>query len=96
MNNAVRYIDILGAKAGDTFSSMDDAAVDFGEAANGKSIEEGVEYGAYIYSWKETKKIFGFIPVTKTFYSYTESYTDKLQDHLDSPAENLPIPVGTT
>lgn len=43
MNNAVRYIDLLGAKAGDAFASMDDAAIDFAETTNGISIEENVE-----------------------------------------------------
>lgn len=94
MNNPIRYIDLCGNKAGDAFTSMDKAAKDFGKTINGKSIEESLEYGSYIYTWQEEKKIL-FITYNKTYYSYTEPYTDNMKDHLNPETENPPIPEGT-
>ena len=92
MNNPVRYVDMNGAEAGDKFKSRDKAAMDFAETTNGISIEENLEYGAYIYSWKEETK-FLFIPITKTYYSYTEPFTDNMEGHLDVTS-NPSLPDG--
>lgn len=95
MNSPIVYIDKKGAEAGDPFKSMDDAAKDFAKTTNGKSIEEDLEYGSYIYSWQETKKIFWFIPITKTYYSYTEPFTDNMEAHIRFYPNNPPIPKNT-
>lgn len=94
MGNPIRYIDQRGADAGDTFKSADKAAKDFGKEINGKSIEENLEYGAFIYSWKEDKKILGLIPITKTYYSYTEPFSQDKNDMLALDPTAAEIPDG--
>ena len=93
MNNPVRYVDLLGGEAGDTFKSMDDAAKDFAETMNAESIEKDIEYGAYIYAWEVEveKKIFGFIPFgteKKRYYSYTEPHTNNFDDRVEMDPYN--------
>ena len=98
MGNPVRYVDFNGNKAGDEFSSVKAAVKDFAEEINGISIEENVEYASYIYSWEEKIKIFGFIPWTKTHYSYTEPHTTELEHsvHITIDPVEVPIPEGKT
>lgn len=43
-------VDYDGNKPGDLFDTMDEAAKDFAEYINAKSIEENREYASYIYT----------------------------------------------
>lgn len=95
MNNPLRYIDLCGAEAGDPFKSRDKAAIDFAETTNGISIKEDLEYAAYIYSWKEEEKFLWFIPVTKTYYSYTEPFTSYRSDSVDIDTISFSLPKGS-
>jgi RHS repeat-associated protein len=65
-NNPIRNIDIYGmfVKPGDLFTSIDDAAKDFGKFYNGSSIMQGREYASAIYKVDKDGK---------TYYSYTEA-----------------------
>ena len=47
--NPLRFLDLDGMSPGDLFKTMDKAAKDFGYIYNGASIEQGQEYGSYIY-----------------------------------------------
>ena len=49
LNNPVNMVDYGGNKPGDLFDTMDEAARDFAEYINAKSIEENCEYASYIY-----------------------------------------------
>ena len=94
ISNPIRYIDLYGMDAGDTFKSADSAAEDFAETTNGKSIEEDVEYGAFIYSWEEDVKILWF-NTKKTRYSYTEPATQGLSGNAVLDVSKADIPDGT-
>ena len=50
LNNPVNMADYSGNKPGDLFDTMDEAARDFAEYINEKSIELDREYGSFIYS----------------------------------------------
>ena len=43
-------LDYSGNKPGDLFDTMDEAARDFAEYINAKSIEDNREYASYIYT----------------------------------------------
>jgi RHS repeat-associated core domain len=96
MNNPVRYVDLLGDEAGDVFESMDDAAEDFAETTNAKSIENDWEYGAYIYAWEEKKeKKFLFLSLgteIKRYYSYTEPHINKLPANVSFYPNRVELP----
>jgi RHS repeat-associated protein len=47
-NDPVNWLDLWGLKPGDVFSTVVDAADDFGKEYNGQSIIEGIEYGTTI------------------------------------------------
>lgn len=94
MSNPIRYIDLYGADAEDTFKSAKDAAIDFGKEINGKSIEENAEYAAFIYKWEEKKKILVFLPITKTYYSYTEPFTNNLSGNAFLDISEAEVPNG--
>ena len=65
INNPVNKIDLYGNKPGDLFDTMDEAARDFANYINEKSIEEDREYGSFIYEVKTTVKTYQ--TVTKTY-----------------------------
>jgi RHS repeat-associated protein len=48
-NDPVNWVDILGLLPGDTFSSVEAAAMDFGHTFNDDSIRNNIEYGASVY-----------------------------------------------
>jgi hypothetical protein len=50
------------------FRSMDEAAIDFAETTNGKSIRNDWEYGSFIYSYEENGR---------TRYDYTTPHTNQ-------------------
>ena len=50
LNNPVNKVDYSGNKPGDLFDTMDEAARDFAEYINAKSIEDNREYASYIYT----------------------------------------------
>ena len=50
LNNPVNKVDYDGNKPGDLFDTMDEAARDFAEYINAKSIEDNREYASYIYT----------------------------------------------
>jgi len=50
INNPVNMADHSGNKPGDLFDSMDEAARDFANYINGKSISNNAEYASYMYS----------------------------------------------
>ena len=50
LNNPVNMVDYGGNKPGDLFDTMDEAARDFAEYINAKSIEDNREYASYIYT----------------------------------------------
>lgn len=50
LNNPVNKVDFGGHKPGDLFDTMDEAARDFAQYINAKSIEENCEYASYIYT----------------------------------------------
>ena len=50
LNNPVNSVDYSGSKPGDLFDTMDDAARDFAEYINAKSISDNREYASYIYT----------------------------------------------
>ena len=50
LNNPVNMVDYGGNKPGDLFDTMDEAARDFAEYINAKSIEDNCEYASYIYT----------------------------------------------
>lgn len=56
MNNPIRYIDPSGNAAGDLFKTVDEAALDFANIYNPKSISDNKEYGTCIY--KIEKKVY--------------------------------------
>ena len=58
LNNSVNKVDYGGNKPGDLFDTMDEAARDFAEYINAKSIEENQEYASYMYSKTITVKTF--------------------------------------
>ena len=94
MNNAIRYTDLAGCEAGDKFKSRDDAAIDFAETTGGKSIEENLEYGTYIYSWEEEETFLFFFKREVTYYSYTEPFQGE-EHSADFDVFNSPIPENT-
>jgi RHS repeat-associated protein len=49
-NDPVNYVDLWGLKPGDTFSTIEEAANDFGKEYNGQSIIEKTEYVTTIIS----------------------------------------------
>jgi RHS repeat-associated protein len=58
LNNPTNKVDLLGNKPGDMFDTMDEAAKDFANYINAKSISENREYASYIYSKTITVKTF--------------------------------------
>ena len=50
LNSPVNMVDYGGNKPGDLFDTMDEAARDFAEYINAKSIEDNREYSSYIYA----------------------------------------------
>ena len=88
LNNPVNMADSGGNRPGDLFDTMDEAARDFAEYINAKSIEENREYASYIYSKTTTVLTFShykthrflfftwktavYTKSTKTQYSYRE------------------------
>ena len=54
---------------------MDEVAIDFAKEINGISIQEGVEYVAYIYVEYKTEPFFDF-GHKKKYYFYTEPFTE--------------------
>ncbi|MBQ7387397.1 MAG: DUF4329 domain-containing protein [Clostridia bacterium] len=57
MNNPVNKVDYNGNKPGDLFDTMDEAARDFAQYINAKSIAENREYASYMYTRTVTKTI---------------------------------------
>ena len=49
LNSPVNMVDYGGNKPGDLFNTMDEAARDFAEYINAKSIENNREYASYVY-----------------------------------------------
>ena len=54
LNNPVNKVDHDGHKPGDLFDTMDEAARDFANYTNAKSISNNREYASYIYSTTTT------------------------------------------
>lgn len=61
-NNPVNSVDYLGTAPGDLFLTPDEAAIDFANYINKKSIAENREYASFIYSKKVTITIEYQIP----------------------------------
>jgi len=64
LNNPINKVDRRGNKPGDLFDTADEAAIDFAEYINEKSINVDREYGSFIYSktvW-ETKMAVCYYP----------------------------------
>jgi len=53
-DNPIRYIDVSGLGPGDLYSSVDAAAINFGQTYNDNSIVQKVEYAATIYEVVKT------------------------------------------
>lgn len=68
LNNPVNMSDPNGAKPGDLFDSMDDAARDAAEYLGALSWENGWEYGTSIYSVKTTVKTYKTVTKRIGFY----------------------------
>lgn len=60
MNNPLKYVDIKGEEPGDCFKSPNQAAIDFGNYYNNRSIKENVEYSSYIL-YNPQKKIYYYL-----------------------------------
>ena len=61
------------------FTSPDRAAIDFSQNWNGKSIQNDIEYGTYIYSYKmQSPGLFGtgLFSSNKNYYSYTSPHNN--------------------
>jgi RHS repeat-associated protein len=74
VNKPVQTIDIDGLKPGDYFDSINDAAMDAMKYYMSRSIEDGVEYGGWIYYDTKAGK-------------YTYGHAAKGDKHTVSPPE---------
>ena len=97
-SNPLNFYDNTGFAWGDTFTSADDAARDFAKTTNQKSIDEGVEYAAYIYSFKKIEykedPITGRICwVETTYYTYGPAFTNHDPDSVKISGPNR-LPKG--
>ena len=81
LNNPVNMSDPNGAKPGDLFDSMDDAARDAAEYLGALSWENGWEYGTSIYSVKTTVKTYKTVTKTHRFlwWSWTSTSTKTIK-----------------
>ena len=75
LNNPVNKVDWEGNKPGDLFDTMDEAAYDFANYINGKSIEEDREYGSFIYEVKTTVKTYQTVTKKHRFLWWTWTTT---------------------
>ncbi len=82
-NNPVKLKDYSGLDPGNIFLNRNDAAKDFGNYINARSIKENVEYASNIYSFKLG---------SKTVYSYDEPVTQNKRSTVEPRKE---IPEGT-
>ena len=73
LNNPTNKVDYCGNKPGDLFDTIDEAAIDFGNYINAKSIDEGIEYASYIYTKAVTveKVSFKIIPFGRGYNSFS-------------------------
>ena len=84
-NNPTSYIDYSGLDPGDPFVTAEEAAIDFGEYINEKSILEGQEYAAMIY---EVATI-DFNGDSKTYYYYDSPRNDAENKELSFSIRQL-------
>lgn len=61
-NDPVNKVDYCGTAPGDLFSTPDEAAIDFANYINEKSIAENREYASFIYAIKVNRIIQYQIP----------------------------------
>ena len=79
LNNPVNMVDYGGNKPGDLFDTMDEAARDFAEYINEKSISVDCEYGSFIY--KKTV----WVTQTITYYNpniFGNNFLSKLWNYI--------------
>ncbi len=79
LNNPVNMVDYGGNKPGDLFDTMDEAARDFAEFINEKSISVDCEYGSFIY--KKTV----WVTQTITYYNpniFGNNFLSKLWNYI--------------
>jgi len=80
--NPIRWVDMDGKDPGDPFESIEAAALDFSNIFGAMSIQEGREYGAYIYSQDDGEG------------NITYSYALPDQGKGDNIIYTVPIPEG--
>ena len=82
IGNPLRWVDMDGKEPGDPFESIEAAALDFSNIFGAMSIQEGIEYGAYIYSQDDGEG------------NITYSYALPDQGKDDNIQYTIPIPEG--